>query len=77
MSAWTNGNSRTVEVGPVAGVRQEVERDDRVVGMPLEPVVHEVGTDEAGRAGDEDPHGVSLVVIARRGPSSCRPSSHG
>ena len=63
MSAWTNGHARrAVEVRPVAGVRQEVERDDRVVGVPLEPVVDEVGADEAGRAGDEDPHGVSLVV---------------
>ena len=52
-----------VEIGPVPGVRQEVERDDGVVGMTLEPVVHEVGADEAGRAGDEDPHGLSLIVI--------------
>ena len=45
-----------VEIRAVARVRQEVEGDDRVVGMPLEPVVHEVGADEAGRARDEDPH---------------------
>ena len=51
-----------VEVRPVSRVGQEVERDDRVVGMPLEPVVDEVRADEAGRAGDEDPHGVTSYL---------------
>ena len=71
---------RALEVGAVACVGQEVERDDRVVGMPLEPVVDEVGADEPGRAGDEDPHGGIVRVTPRRpgvGPDRYRdrPSS--
>jgi hypothetical protein len=63
-----------VEIGPVPRVCQEVERDERVAGMPLEPVVHEVRADEAGRAGDEDPHGVSLVVLVALAPSVALPA---
>ena len=44
------------EVRPVAGIREQVEDDDVVVRVPLEPVVHEVRADEAGPAGDEQPH---------------------
>ena len=48
-----------VEVAPVAGVGEQVERDDVVVGMALEPAADEVRADEAGRAGDEEPHPAS------------------
>ena len=63
MSPCTNVIALLVprEVRAVSGVRQEVERDDRVVRMPLEPVVDEVGADEPGRAGDEDPHARILL----------------
>ena len=37
-----------LEAGTVAGVREQVERDDVVVGMSVEPVADEVGADEAG-----------------------------
>ena len=36
-----------------------IEGDHVVVRVLLEPVPHEVGADEPGRAGDEDPHGGS------------------
>ena len=49
-----------VEVAPVAGVREQVERDHVVRRTALQPVAHEVRADEAGRAGDEEPHTVSL-----------------
>ena len=42
------------EARAVSGVRQQVVDDDVVVGVPLEPVVHEVRADEPGAAGDED-----------------------
>ena len=40
----------------VPRVREQVVDDDVVVGMPLEPVVHEVRADEPGSAGDEEAH---------------------
>ncbi len=39
-----------------AGVREQVEDDDVVAGMPVEPVADEVRADEAGAAGDEQVH---------------------
>ena len=39
-----------------AGVREQVEDDDVVTGMPVEPVADEVRADEAGAAGDEQVH---------------------
>ena len=73
---------RALEVRAVSGVRQKVERDDRVVRVPLEPVVHEVGADEPGRAGDEDLHGGIVRVTPRLpgvGPNRrrYRPFVHG
>src|SRR5206468_10742269 len=44
------------QVGAVAGVRQEVVDDDVIVRIPLAPVVDEVGADEPGSTGDEQPH---------------------
>ncbi len=58
-------NVGAFEIRPVSGVGQKVERDDAVVRVPLEPVVDEVRADEAGRAGDEDSHG----VIVRGAPT--------
>ena len=52
------------EVRPVARVRELVE-DDRVVA-PRREEPHEVRADEAGAAGDEDPHAESLARQARR-----------
>ena len=50
------------EAAAVAGIRQEVEDDDAVVGMAFEPVVDEVRADEAGAAGDDEEHGASLAA---------------
>ena len=41
------------EVGPVAGVRQHIEGDDRIVGVALHPVPHEIRSDKAGTTGHE------------------------
>ena len=43
---------RAVQVQQVAGVGQLVE-DDEAIGGVRERVVHEIGADEAGAAGDE------------------------
>ena len=43
-----------VDVLAHARVRQRIEGDDVVTGMLFDPVPHEVGADEPGRAGDED-----------------------
>ena len=45
--------------------RQVVERDDLVDAVGQQPAA-EVGADEAGAAGDDDLHGVSLLKPARR-----------
>ena len=45
-----------LEARAVAGVREQIERDDVVVGMAIEPVADEVGADEAGGSGDEHAH---------------------
>jgi hypothetical protein len=44
------------EVAPLTGVREDVEHDDVVAGMPREPVADEIRADEAGAAGDEQSH---------------------
>ena len=58
MSPCTNASRSldVVEVGAVAGVGEQVERDDVVVRMALEPVADEVRADEPGAAGDEQAH---------------------
>ena len=66
MSPSTSRSASTsARVRAVAGVRQEVEDDDVVVRMPLEPVADEVRADEAGSAGDEEAHGG--MTLARSG----------
>src|SRR5262249_11693748 len=54
---------------PVARVREQVERNDKVFGMTCRPVADEVRADEAGRAGDEQPHAgpSSSQIDASRG----------
>ena len=70
MSPWTKPirSSTAGQALPVPRVRQQVVDDDMVVGMPLEPVVHEVRADEAGAAGDEESHRAkaSASVSARQ-----------
>ena len=57
----------------VPGVREQVERDDVVVGVLLSPVADEVRADEPGGAGDEDLHAaivrgsvLGLLLVLRR-----------
>src|SRR5581483_7126544 len=57
------------EVGAVAGVRELVEDDDLVAGRGEPP--REVRADEAGAAGDEDPHAESLARQARSPSRQC------
>jgi hypothetical protein len=66
-----------VEVPLVAGVREEVEDDDAVVRLPLEPVTDEGGADEAGGAGDEQPASFAIRSAPRYGGARGRdrPSS--
>ncbi len=45
-----------VHRGPVAGVGQGVQDDQLVVRVAGGPVADEVGADEPGAAGDEEPH---------------------
>ena len=45
-----------LEACSVARVGEQVEDDDVIVRVPLEPVADEVRADEPGAAGDEDPH---------------------
>src|SRR5262249_41976154 len=45
-----------LEAGAVSGVREQVEDDDVVVRVALDPEADEVGADEPGSAGDEDSH---------------------
>ena len=54
------------EAAPVACVREQVEHDDAVAGMPLEPVADEVGADEAGAACHQQVHG-SQATSCRSG----------
>ena len=42
------------EVGQVAGVGEDVETDDMVVGILLNKTAHDVVADETGAAGDDD-----------------------
>ena len=42
---------------PVTRIGEEVVDDELVSGVTREPVVDEVGADEAGSAGDEETHG--------------------
>ena len=60
-----------IEVAPVAGVGEQVERHDVVVGVLLEPVADEVRADEAGGAGDEQPHR-AYPALRRSGPRCSR-----
>ena len=48
--------SHVVEACAIPCVREQVVDDDPVVGVALEPVVDEVRADEAGPAGNENPH---------------------
>ncbi len=43
-----------LEIGEIAGVSQRIEHDEALARVGLQPVVHEVGADEAGAAGDEE-----------------------
>src|SRR5581483_8449641 len=52
--ALDEANVEPVEVAPVAGVREQVEDDDAIAGLPLEVAPDEVRADEAGGAGDEE-----------------------
>ena len=54
-----------------AAPHQVVERDDLPVGMALGQRDAEVAADEAGAAGDQDAHGLSVAPITR----NCLPSS--
>src|SRR5205823_7960423 len=62
-----------LEVRSVARVRQEVERDDAVVGMTFGPVMDEVRADEAGSSGDEDAHGRHRTRLNGLSRLSCTP----
>ena len=67
------------EVREVAGVGQLVEVDDVVVGVRAQDVPHEVGTDEARAAGDEEAHGQPRSTSQTPAPAQShgsRPSSH-
>ena len=66
MSPSTSRTSSPSRLRAVAGVGEQVERDDVVVRMALEPVADEVRADEAGRAGDEEPHARLDAVVPRR-----------
>jgi nucleoside-diphosphate-sugar epimerase len=50
---WLAAAGERAEAPQVAGVRELVEIDERLA-VVREPVEHEVRTDEAGAAGDED-----------------------
>mgnify|MGYP000302398362 CR=1 FL=1 len=53
------------KVFQVTGVGEQVEIDDRLVGL-LQPIKYEVGTDKACSAGDENGHyGRSLRVTTK------------
>ena len=47
------------EIREVAGVGEEIERDDGCRGVGLMEVMHEVRADEAGAAGDQNLHRTS------------------
>ena len=74
MSPSTNSMAVATSAEALAGcrVREEVERDDGVVGMRADPVAHEVRADEAGGAGDEKVHAASL----RAAPSATGAQAH-
>ena len=62
------------EVGEVAGVGEQVDRDERArraagIAVDAERLAHEVGADEAGRAGDEQPHRAMLAHRHARSPA--------
>ncbi len=44
-----------LEVLEIAGVSEQVEVNDKLIGL-LQPIEHEVGTNEAGGASNEDGH---------------------
>jgi hypothetical protein len=41
------------DIGRVARISERIEHGDGVVGVMFAPVMHEVGADESGAAGDE------------------------
>ena len=89
MSPSTSAHAGPLEVARIAGVREQVEGDDVVVGVLLEPPADEVRADEAGGAGDEQaaqtpidpaPRGSGSLVLQRcftRGSSHGTPFSSG
>ena len=48
------GFERHREVVQIAGIGERVEHDQAVIGIMLEQITGEVGTDEAGAAGDQN-----------------------
>ena len=57
------------QVGPVACVGEHVEGHDGVIGMAVDPVADEVGSDEPGTAGHEQSHNGSVAVTLRPRPA--------
>src|SRR5262249_57619722 len=62
-----------VEGRAVSGIGEQVEDDEMVIGVAVEPEADEVRADESGSAGDEDPHRrnlsgrtLGLCLVARR-----------
>src|SRR6185437_10892275 len=67
-----------LETGEIAGVGQRIEHYHTLAGVGIQPIMDEVGANEAGAAGDEQPmHWESLSVRRAGACANERERDHG